>query len=133
MPKVSMTVNGKAVSANVDPRTLLVQYLRENLSLTGTLDATLGGTLLLGNTNSLTGFTAGDSWKLFDLTNGNITGGFTNLDYSALNLGSGLTGSLNYATGVFSISSTSIIPEPSRALLLLTGLVSLLLHRKRQA
>ncbi|MCX6839609.1 MAG: autotransporter-associated beta strand repeat-containing protein [Verrucomicrobia bacterium] len=103
------------------------------LSLTGTLDATLGGTLLLGNTNSLTGFTAGDSWKLFDLTNGNITGGFTNLDYSALNLGSGLTGSLNYATGVFSISSTSIIPEPSRALLLLTGLVSLLLHRKRQA
>jgi hypothetical protein len=55
------------------------------------------------------------------------------VDYSALNLGSGLTGSLNYATGVFSISSTSTIPEPSRAVLLLTGLVSLLLHRKRQA
>jgi carbon-monoxide dehydrogenase small subunit len=36
MPTVSMTVNGKAVSADVDPRTLLVQYLRENLRLTGT-------------------------------------------------------------------------------------------------
>ncbi|MBV8474443.1 MAG: (2Fe-2S)-binding protein [Hyphomicrobiales bacterium] len=36
MISVSMTVNGKAVSAEVDPRTLLVQYLRENLRLTGT-------------------------------------------------------------------------------------------------
>jgi len=31
-----MTVNGKAVSAHVDPRTLLVQFLREQLRLTGT-------------------------------------------------------------------------------------------------
>jgi aerobic carbon-monoxide dehydrogenase small subunit len=36
MPAVSMTVNGKAVSAYVEPRTLLVQYLRESLRLTGT-------------------------------------------------------------------------------------------------
>ena len=36
MPTVSMTVNGKPVSADVDIRTLLVQYLRENLRLTGT-------------------------------------------------------------------------------------------------
>ncbi|MBD3849465.1 carbon-monoxide dehydrogenase small subunit [Bosea sp. OAE752] len=36
MTTVSLTVNGKAVSANVDPRTLLVQLLRENLRLTGT-------------------------------------------------------------------------------------------------
>ena len=36
MLKVSMTVNGKPASASVDPRTLLVQYLRENLRLTGT-------------------------------------------------------------------------------------------------
>ncbi len=33
---VSMTVNGKAVSAEVEPRTLLVQFLREHLGLTGT-------------------------------------------------------------------------------------------------
>jgi carbon-monoxide dehydrogenase small subunit len=36
MPAVSLTVNGKAVTADVDPRTLLVQLLRENLRLTGT-------------------------------------------------------------------------------------------------
>ena len=33
---VHMTVNGKAVSAEIDPRTLLVQFLREQLRLTGT-------------------------------------------------------------------------------------------------
>ena len=36
MGKVSMTVNGQAVSADVEPRTLLVEYLREHLRLTGT-------------------------------------------------------------------------------------------------
>ena len=36
MPTVSMTVNGKAVTAEVEARTLLVQYLRETLGLTGT-------------------------------------------------------------------------------------------------
>jgi carbon-monoxide dehydrogenase small subunit len=36
MPAVSMTVNGKAVTADVDPRTLLVEFLREHLRLTGT-------------------------------------------------------------------------------------------------
>ena len=33
---VSMTVNGKKVSGSVEPRTLLVQYIRETLGLTGT-------------------------------------------------------------------------------------------------
>jgi len=36
MAAVSLTVNGKPVTADVDPRTLLVQLLRENLRLTGT-------------------------------------------------------------------------------------------------
>jgi carbon-monoxide dehydrogenase small subunit len=36
MPAVSLTVNGKAVKATVEPRTLLVQLLREELRLTGT-------------------------------------------------------------------------------------------------
>ena len=36
MTAVSMTVNGKAVTADVEPRTLLVQYIREKLRLTGT-------------------------------------------------------------------------------------------------
>ena len=36
MPTVSMTVNGKAVTGEVEGRTLLVQFLREKLHLTGT-------------------------------------------------------------------------------------------------
>lgn len=36
MATVTMTVNGKEVSADVEPRTLLVTFLRENLRLTGT-------------------------------------------------------------------------------------------------
>ena len=36
MVHVTMAVNGRQVSAEVDPRTLLVQFLRENLRLTGT-------------------------------------------------------------------------------------------------
>jgi aerobic carbon-monoxide dehydrogenase small subunit len=36
MAQVSMIVNGRSVSADVDSRTLLVQFLRDNLRLTGT-------------------------------------------------------------------------------------------------
>jgi aerobic carbon-monoxide dehydrogenase small subunit len=36
MAKVSMTVNGKQVGGEVEPRTLLVDFLRYNLGLTGT-------------------------------------------------------------------------------------------------
>jgi carbon-monoxide dehydrogenase small subunit len=34
--KVSLTVNGKSHESEVEPRTLLVHYLREDLALTGT-------------------------------------------------------------------------------------------------
>ena len=46
MPTVEMTVNGRRVSAEVEARTLLVQFLREKLSLTGThvgCDTSQGG------------------------------------------------------------------------------------------
>ena len=33
---LAMTVNGKTVNAEIDPRTLLVDFLRNNLALTGT-------------------------------------------------------------------------------------------------
>ena len=36
MTSVTMTVNGKQVSADVAPNTLLVQFIRDNLRLTGT-------------------------------------------------------------------------------------------------
>ena len=36
MPTISLTVNGKSVSGDVEARTLLIQFLREHLHLTGT-------------------------------------------------------------------------------------------------
>jgi carbon-monoxide dehydrogenase small subunit len=36
MASVSMNVNGQAVTREVEPRTLLVEFLRQNLGLTGT-------------------------------------------------------------------------------------------------
>jgi carbon-monoxide dehydrogenase small subunit len=36
MPTVTMTVNGKAVTGEVEGRTLLVHFLRDKLHLTGT-------------------------------------------------------------------------------------------------
>lgn len=36
MPQISLTVNGKAYSADVESRTLLVELLRDKLGLTGT-------------------------------------------------------------------------------------------------
>jgi aerobic carbon-monoxide dehydrogenase small subunit len=36
MPTVSMTVNGKTVSGDVEGRTLLVDFIRDHLGLTGT-------------------------------------------------------------------------------------------------
>jgi aerobic carbon-monoxide dehydrogenase small subunit len=36
MPAVKLTVNGKPVSGDVEDRTLLVQFLRDHLGLTGT-------------------------------------------------------------------------------------------------
>lgn len=36
MTTINMTVNGKAVSGDVEDRTLLVEFIRENLRLTGT-------------------------------------------------------------------------------------------------
>jgi len=36
MPQVNMTVNGKSASGQIEGRTLLVEFLRETLGLTGT-------------------------------------------------------------------------------------------------
>ncbi|TDI60007.1 MAG: 2Fe-2S iron-sulfur cluster binding domain-containing protein, partial [Alphaproteobacteria bacterium] len=36
MPTISMTVNNKTVTGEVEARTLLVQFIREHLGLTGT-------------------------------------------------------------------------------------------------
>ncbi|MBX7210356.1 MAG: autotransporter-associated beta strand repeat-containing protein [Verrucomicrobiaceae bacterium] len=103
------------------------------VKLFGALDNTLGGTLTIGNPNSLSGFASGDSWKLFDLGSptptGSILGTFV-LDYSSLGLGPTLAGSFDNTTGVFSIYT---VPEPSRAVLILSGALLGFVRRRRRA
>jgi autotransporter-associated beta strand protein len=104
----------------------------DHVKLFGTMDNTLGGTLVIGNPNALVGFMAGDMWRLFDLTGGGtILSDFTGLtlDYSSLALTGGLTGSFDRTTGVFSIVG---VPEPSRMMLLGLGLLGLLFRRRRR-
>ena len=101
----------------------------DRLKLFGTLDATLGGTLVIGNPSAMAAFADGDMWTLFDFTGGgSITGTFAAVDYSALGLTGGLVGTFDSGTGVFSVSN---IPEPSRAMLLAFGLISLIQRRSR--
>ena len=103
------------------------------IRLFGALDATTGGTIFIND--SIAGahtFAAGDKWRLFDLTTGpgSISGSLA-LDYSTLGLTGGLTGSFDNGTGVFSIVAIAV-PEPSRALLLMLGLVGLVTRRRRR-
>jgi hypothetical protein len=78
----------------------------------------------------MSGFLVGDMWTLFDLTGGGSITSTVALDYSSLTLGPGLIGDFNEANGIFSIVA---IPEPSRALLLLIGLSTTLVRRRRTA
>ncbi len=36
MPSISLTLNGRSVNGDVEARTLLVEFIRENQKLTGT-------------------------------------------------------------------------------------------------
>jgi autotransporter-associated beta strand protein len=99
------------------------------LRIFGDVSITSGATLKLGNPNSLT-FQSGDVFKIFDWASlGTRTGTFSTIDYADLNLGS-LT--LN-TSNLYSLGTVSIlgIPKPSRALLLMIGLMGLVtrLHR----
>lgn len=75
------------------------------LSLTGKLDATAGGTLLLNNPNAMTAFAGGDQWQFVNLNNGDgqITGTL-GVNDSSLGLATGFVGSFDQTTGIYSIT-----------------------------
>lgn len=102
----------------------------DHIKLPGLLSNHSSGTLVIGNPLIMTGFKVGDAWNLFALTgSGSIANDF-HLDYSSLNLDPAvLAGQFDRSTGTFSIAH--VIPEPSRTLLFILGLATLLLHRRR--
>lgn len=100
------------------------------LRLTGALTIASGATLKLGNPNAQTAWAAGDVFRLFDWTNLTGLSGTFNVDAVDLNLAPTLsldTSNL-YTLGTVSITA---IPEPSRALLMLLGLLGLTMRRRR--
>jgi fibronectin-binding autotransporter adhesin len=102
------------------------------LMMLGLLNSSGGGTVVVGNPTGLSGFTEGDAWTLVDLTAGTISNDLA-VDYSSLALDPGLVGEFNRTTGVFSIVSTVVIPEPSRVVLAGLGLMLIALRRSRRA
>ena len=80
----------------------------DTLNLNGTLNATAGGTLLLGNPNHMTGFHSGDKWQVVDLNDGDgsIVGTLA-LNDSAVGLSSTQAGKFDQATGVYSVVDTA--------------------------
>ncbi len=83
----------------------------DSINLHGQLDATAGGTVVIGNPNGMTSFNGGDQWQLFILNAGDANAGsFATslaLNDSSLGLASGVTSYLDQSTGVFSIIDTN--------------------------
>ena len=77
----------------------------DQLSLHGTLNATAGGTLVIGNHLVTPVFAGGDQWKVIDLNSGagTITGQLAVND-SSLGLATGFIGSFDQTTGIYSIA-----------------------------
>ncbi|OYW17966.1 MAG: hypothetical protein B7Z52_05855, partial [Burkholderiales bacterium 12-64-5] len=77
------------------------------LNLHGQMNATAGGTLVIGNPNLMSAFAGGDQWKVLELNSagpnaGSVTGTLAVND-SSLALATGLYGSFNQTTGIYSI------------------------------
>ena len=79
------------------------------LNLHGTLNASAGGTLVIDNPNGLTAFAVGDKWKLIELNTGGPNAGNIisklALNDSSLALASGLSGSFDETTGIYTIGT----------------------------
>ena len=104
-------------------------------------NVTLGGSSILTVATSLNAstFVAGDAWKLFDWSG--ILGGTAPVEgtngFSAINLPileAGYTWDVSqlFTPGEITVNSLSGVPEPTRAVLLLLGLLGLISRRRRR-
>ena len=93
----------------------------DTLSLAGVLNATAGGTLVIGNPNAMTGFVTGDRWQVVNLNagTGSVTG---TLAVDATALGSGVAGSFDPATGILSIIVSATGPTAAQQTVASSGL-----------
>ncbi|MBL9132170.1 MAG: autotransporter-associated beta strand repeat-containing protein, partial [Verrucomicrobiaceae bacterium] len=96
----------------------------DKLIVSGDLSLMAGAILDIANPNSMTSWTWGDSWDLWDVTGGSVTGTFASIN--APNPGVGWVWAFDASSGVL-----SIVPEPSRALLMLLGTLGFALRRRR--
>lgn len=76
----------------------------DRLAFTGNLNATAGGTVVVGNPNGMTNFAGGDQWTV--LNNGGTVTGTLGLNDAALNLRATQVGNLNQNSGVYSVIDT---------------------------
>jgi autotransporter-associated beta strand protein len=102
------------------------------LKISGQVTLGAGTTLRVSNPNGMTSWALNDQWQLFDWSGlTSVQGGFDAYDLPALpeclawNVDSLLT------TGVLSISTLVVVPEPSRLFFFGLGLTSLILRRRR--
>jgi autotransporter-associated beta strand protein len=102
------------------------------VNLTGSLDLTAAATLIITNPTGMSGFALGDKWKLFSFVAGSFNGTFASINDSALSLGVGLYGSVTTDGGGAYYVITNV-PEPTRALLLMLGLLGIGMRRRRRA
>ncbi len=97
----------------------------DRIRLFGTLDPTLGGSIILGNPNALA-FVYGDRWTLFEVAGSNSILANIAIDTSALGLSPAQFAIFDRQNGTL-----SIVPEPERVALFLTGLGTFLFNRRR--
>ncbi|SKB04229.1 PEP-CTERM protein-sorting domain-containing protein [Prosthecobacter debontii] len=86
----------------------------------------------VSNPNGMTQWAVDDQWRIFDWTN--LSTPITNtVNYDLPSLPEGLAWDTSalFDTGVLSIISATVVPEPSRMLLLAFGMMMLTTYRKR--
>ncbi|GEP40833.1 autotransporter-associated beta strand repeat-containing protein [Brevifollis gellanilyticus] len=100
------------------------------LSVGGQISILSGSRLVIGNPNSMTSWTYGDKWRLFDWSNltGPVSGTFDRLELPSL-----MPNQVWDLSDLYIGGTVMIIPEPGRVMLLGMGMLMLMGRRMRVA
>lgn len=100
----------------------------DRLAVGGAINLGTDSTLRVANPSGMTGFNAGDLWRLFDWTTLLVSGTFASVELPTLDPSYAWDTSQLYSAGVIGVI---VVPEPSRACLILAGLLMATLRRRR--